>query len=336
MSVQSKREVVITGIGIISQTETGWENGRLRPQWSKPFDAAGILGNKGLKYFSGTAKLAMAAAVLAAEDAGLPEGYGAYSGVVVGTSYGNLNSCMNFYKAALEDGEAYVNPMDFPNTMITMTAGQIAIRLCLKALNKTISTGMAAGLDALCYAKELIEAKQADVIFAGAAEEILDPVFTGGNKISTEQEESVFLVLEEKDHAIQRKANIYASFLGYGSCYCGQQSGMGISNSIHTALRQAAESADWMRSAIRYLITVAGLNMQETDQERAAVCEIIGGTNAQKPVDKIAIPQQNRTGVTGLLQVCRGMSLAKNKECFLCNSFASRENCTSVIFESMR
>lgn len=183
-------EIVITGIGIISPIGIGWaafcrslQEGlsgigplSLFEYSSNPlplvgeiadFDPKPYLGNKGIRHFDRTSLLVTSVAKMALEDAGWDEYPPESAGVVLGSTYGSIDSIAEFDTVALKEGGNYVNPMSFPNTVINAPASRISIACGAKGLCSTISTGEGSALDALIYASEFLSLERARFLLVG-------------------------------------------------------------------------------------------------------------------------------------------------------------------------
>jgi len=198
------RDIVITGIGVISPIGTGRE-----PFWDalhkgttgfreislfdtssykvhtagqiSDFDPVVFLGKKGLRTLDRSTRLICSAAKLAIDDAGLAiNDENTHSmGVSVGATFGSLHSISQFDREGLIEGPRYVNPSFFPNTVLNSPASQVSIRFKIKGFNSTISTGFCASIDALIYAVNFIKLNRAETILAGGVEEMCEETFTG-------------------------------------------------------------------------------------------------------------------------------------------------------------
>jgi 3-oxoacyl-[acyl-carrier-protein] synthase II len=188
-------DIVVTGIGVISPAGAAPEawcealeagaplarETRLEgaPQ---PIRAAGIEGFslkdfgsfKGTAGLSRTAQLAAAATALALREASAaaPIPPNDRVGVVLTTAFGNLESMVRFERGARRDGHRFVDPMIFPNTVVNAAAGHVSILFGFSALNSTVSAGSTGGLLAIAYAAETLRRGEADLVFAGGAEEL--------------------------------------------------------------------------------------------------------------------------------------------------------------------
>lgn len=287
-----KKKVVITGVGILSSIGIGRQafrealfQGRIgfKPitlfDTSKysvktggeitDFDPLAFLEKKGLRELDRSTRLVCSAAKLAIDDSKIiiTESNTHSIGVSIGTTFGSLKSIAEFDRTSLIEGPRYVNPSFFPNTVINSPASRISIRFKIKGFNTTISTGCCAGIDAISYASDFISMARADIVFAGAVEELCEDTFfilqtmgcvsgTNGGKAQCcpfdarrngiiFSEGSAVLTLEEENHAIQRNANILGYISGYANAFdytsdgyfkC---NGKGLENAIRLALKDA-------------------------------------------------------------------------------------------------
>ena len=144
------------------------------------------LGNKGIRALDRSARLLCVAAHMALGEVGLAPREGAEGdpdiGLVCATMFGGLHSIASFDWSGLVDGPSYVNPMEFPNTVINSPAGQAAIKHRLRGVNSTICAGLASGLYALHYAAEFLRFGRAQILLAGGVEELCEESFLGSHK----------------------------------------------------------------------------------------------------------------------------------------------------------
>ncbi len=204
MTDNTERDIVITGIGVISPIGIGkdsyWDGLRHGKSGFKKislFDTSGVnvhvagevidfdpevyIGKKDLRILDRSTKLITSAARLAIDDARLDinEKSTRSIGVSVGTTFGSLHSIAQFDLAGLREGPRFVNPSLFPNTVINSPASQVSIRFKIKGFNTTISTGFCASLDALTYAADFIRLKRVEAVLAGGVEELCEETFRG-------------------------------------------------------------------------------------------------------------------------------------------------------------
>ncbi|KUJ66208.1 3-oxoacyl-ACP synthase [Streptomyces albus subsp. albus] len=155
--------------------------------WSVPYPQAclvpdfqikQILGRKGTRSMDRATGLAVTALrelltdrAADGEPTRLP-GVGEDTGLALGTSTGSAQSIMDFTRDSLvSEKPFFVDPAQFPNTVMNCAAGQSAIWHKLKGPNTTIAGGRATGLLALQYALRLQRAGRATTVLCGAVEE---------------------------------------------------------------------------------------------------------------------------------------------------------------------
>ncbi|MFC1593905.1 beta-ketoacyl-[acyl-carrier-protein] synthase family protein [Candidatus Omnitrophota bacterium] len=134
-----------------------------------------------------------------------------------------------------------VRPDLYDAAMFNTPSSEISARYGLKGICNTISTGCTAGSDSIGFAFEEIQEGTQDLMLTGAAEAPITPITFGAfdvvNVLSTRNDEpekasrpfdanrngfvlsegAGILILEELEHALKRRAPIYAEIIGYGS-----------------------------------------------------------------------------------------------------------------------
>ena len=208
------------------------------------FDAKAFLGKKGIRHIDRTSLLVSSAAKLVMEDAGIT--HEIYSeddlGIVVGSTYGSIGSISSFDLEGLEEGPTFVNPMDFPNTVLNAPASRVSIFCNATGLNSTISTGTASGLDAIIYASDFLKLGRGKAVLAGGVHGLTADIFWGAYRsgiLSGSRngdieisapfdkrrngfiigEAAALLVIERLEDALERDAKIYAEIKGYGCTF---------------------------------------------------------------------------------------------------------------------
>jgi len=301
-----------TGFRTISLFDTASFNVHIAGEISD-FDPVFFLGKKGLRTLDRSTRLLSSAAKLAIEDANLQiTDENTHSmGVSIGTTFGSLHSISQFDRDGLIDGPKYVNPSHFPNTVINSPASQVSIRFKIKGFNTTISTGFCAGLDAVIYASDFIRLNRADVVLAGGVEELCEETFLGFHNLGCLSgsdgsepiccpfdvkrngiilsEGAVVLILEDKQHALKRGAEILAKVSGHGNSFDPSadknfnNAGMGLKNAITLALKDASldpEDVDYITASAN---STRGLDRLETK----VIKDIFGERAYDVPVSSI-------------------------------------------------
>ena len=206
------------------------------------FEIDRFIGIKEQKKMDRFIHLGLAAATLAMEDSGfkVSESNADRVGVIVGAGIGGLSAIEHYNQVLLEKGPKKVSPFFIPMTIINLTAGQISIRFGAKGPNSAVSTACATGTHSIGDAFKLIQHDVADTMICGGTEACITPLciagFTSMKALSTRNdspekasrpfdrdrdgfvmgEGAGVLILEEREHAINRGARIYAELIGYG------------------------------------------------------------------------------------------------------------------------
>ncbi|MFZ2937239.1 MAG: beta-ketoacyl-[acyl-carrier-protein] synthase family protein [Candidatus Omnitrophota bacterium] len=294
----------------------------------KDFTPQDFLGNKGLRTLDRSTKLIASATKLALDDTALAitEENTQDIGFVAGNTLGSVNSICEFDKDTLIEGPQYVNPALFPNTVINSPASQAAIRFNIKGFNTTISTGFSASLDAVKYAVDFLRLGRAKVVLAAGVEELCVQVFLGFLKtgflagLSEGKPEiscpfdkrrngiilgegSGVLVLEGLEHALARKAKIYAEITGFGQGFDSYRinkynpSGYGIKKAMGAAL----EDANLGENDIDYISSAANSTQAADRIESSAIKDIFGHQVAVSSIKSMIGECFSATGILQLI-----------------------------------
>ena len=163
------------------------------------------------------------------------------TGVILGSGIGGLETIAKTTELMISKGPRKVSPFFIPSALINLLSGQVSIKYGFKGPNHSVVTACSTGAQALGDASRIIRYGDADVMVAGGAEaaccrigmagfaaaRALSTSFNDNPSVSSRPwdqardgfvmgEGSGVLVLEERQHAIARGANIYAEIKGYG------------------------------------------------------------------------------------------------------------------------
>jgi beta-ketoacyl-acyl-carrier-protein synthase II len=127
-------------------------------------------------------------------------------------------------------------------SMFNTPSSEISNLWKLQGVCTTVSTGCTAGTDSVGLSFEMIQDGKQDIIITGASEAPITPITFGAfdviNVLAVHNDEPArgsrpfdgkrngfvisegcgILLLEELEHALRRKAQIYAEVMGYGTC----------------------------------------------------------------------------------------------------------------------
>lgn len=261
----TKRRVVVTGLGAVTplgiDIETTWAgikagksgvgmltrlDASLFPAKVaaevKDFDIEKYIEKKDARKMDRFTHYALAAAIMAVEDANLTitEELGLRTGVWIGSGIGGMETYENQFRVFLEKGTRRVSPFFVPMMIPDMAAGQVSIHFGAKAINSCTVTACASGTNSIGDAFKVIERGDADVMITGGAESPITHMSVAGFcsntalSLNTDPntaskpfdanrdgfvigEGAGILILEEYEHAVSRGAKIYAEIIGYGS-----------------------------------------------------------------------------------------------------------------------
>jgi len=257
--------VVITGIGVISPVGIGkdkyWESvvagksgiSRItRFDVSdyptkiagevKDFNPTDYIDKKEVKRMDRFTQFAVAAGMMAIEDAGLDleKEDKDNIGVILGTGIGGTETFEQQHEVLLKKGPNRVSPFFVPMMIGNMGAGQMSIQLGLRGPNATIVNACASGANAIGEAFKTLQRGDADVILSGGTEAAITPMSLAGfctmKAMTTQNDEpekasrpfdakrdgfvlsegAGIVVMETLEHALSRGARIYAEVVGYG------------------------------------------------------------------------------------------------------------------------
>jgi 3-oxoacyl-[acyl-carrier-protein] synthase II len=207
----------------------------------KDFDPGQAMSPKEVRRTPSDVHFGVAAAMEAAQDAGLVVDDPKRVGVVIGSVMGGLSYTLRQQAILEERGWERVSPHWLPNTLVDTTTSHVATMLGARGLNYATESACATGTHAIGEAAAAIVRGQADVILAGATESAMLPIVLAGfcamralvdgrdDPAAASRpfdltragfvmaEGAGVLVLEELERARSRGAGIYCELLGYGA-----------------------------------------------------------------------------------------------------------------------
>ena len=232
-------------------------------------DAEAVLGRREIKRMDRVGMLAAVAAANALADAGELRLDGWRIGASIGCAHGGAATLMEAHDALRDRGADRVSPFTIPLALTNSPVAAVTRLNGLHGPTAAPATACAAGSDAIGWAFERIRLGRADAMVAGGAEAALVPtVMAGYLKLGAMAslargpegasrpfdaardgfvmaEGAAVLVLEEREHALARGAQIYAEVVGYGqACDAGHltspdPTGAGPARAVTAALADA-------------------------------------------------------------------------------------------------
>jgi 3-oxoacyl-[acyl-carrier-protein] synthase II len=204
MTRPDAQRVVMTGIGVVSPVGIGreemWRTVTAGGSGAGPitlFDASGFdvrvacevtgftatdhMDRKSSRRMDRYAQLAVAAARLAVDDAGLIiDADGAGIGAVIGNGGSGTISREEQHRIMVERGVDRISPFSIPLSVANMGAGQVSIELGLRGPVMAVCTACASGTDSIGQAVDTIRRGDARAMLAGGADCLVSPYFVSG------------------------------------------------------------------------------------------------------------------------------------------------------------
>jgi 3-oxoacyl-[acyl-carrier-protein] synthase II len=205
------------------------------------FDPQDYIERKAAQRMARFSQMAVAASGMAIADAGidLSKEDDFRVGVAMGTGIGAFDDMTVGAASFLNKGR--LNPLYAPMIIPNMAGASVAMRFHLRGPNTTVTTACAASTQSLGDAMRIIQRGEADVMLAAGSEASLCEVgiasFNAIRALSTRNdapekasrpfdrdrdgfvpgEGAGTLILESREHAINRGARIYGEVLGYAT-----------------------------------------------------------------------------------------------------------------------
>jgi len=188
-------------------------------------------------------------------------------GLSFGTGLGCLLTDAEYNQRIVDQGPAAASPRLFAYTVSSAAAGEVSIAFGIHGPNATAHFGLAAGLGAVGYGFDLIQAGKADAVLAGAAD-VTGPALVDGLRdmgllktrarsrpfVDTTpgvwpSEAAVVVVLERLDLARRRGARVYGCVEGWAAGFeptltRGAVERSGLTATVRRALDLGGRGAD--------------------------------------------------------------------------------------------
>jgi 3-oxoacyl-[acyl-carrier-protein] synthase II len=326
---RNNRRVVITGLGVISSIGIGkadfWKNliagkSGISPIEAfdtsayerhfggevKNFHAEEFIDKRKLKHMGRASQLALAAARLALDDAGLniKKSDKEKAGVCVGTTMGEAQILEEMDKLWVDKGEKHV---DYKTVILFPTysiVANLANELQLKANSFMFANACSAGNYSIGYAFDLIRSDKADIMLAGGVDAFSRVNLVGFSRLYAMAPEvcrpfdlnregmlvgegAGVLLLETLDSALKRKANIYAEVLGYGLSCDAYHMTAPKEEGIVECMKRGIKETDIKIEDVDYISAHGTGTVQNDKTECSAIKKVFGSRYKEIPVSSI-------------------------------------------------
>lgn len=245
----------------------------------------------------------------------------------VGIVMGNLMGGWQFAETELRDlhlhGVKEVSSYQATAWFPAAPQGEISIYYKTKGYSKTIVADRASGLAALGYALRTIRNNKADIIFAGGCEAPITPYALLCCSTSGELAKRIYrpfdrkrdgyiiaegagiLVLEELEHALKRKAPIYAEVVGYGTTSDGYHPVKCAPDGreLVRALRMVLEQGKIIPEKVDYIALDGAASKGGDRAETLAIKEVFGKRAYEIPMSVPKSMLGNLLGASGAVDL---------------------------------
>jgi len=324
--------VVITGIGLVTPLAIGrdeswkallagksgiapitlFDASQFRVRFAgevKGWDPLAFMEKKKLKEMDRFAQLAVGAAKMAVDDAGLElptDEEKNQAGCFIGSGIGGLFTLEEAKRTLMEKGPGRLSPYSIPGLIANMAAGQVSMAHGLRGPSYCNTSACSSGAHAVGEAAEWIRRGRAHVMLAGGAEATVTPVGIGSfaammalSKRNEEPEKasrpwdkardgfvcgegSAVMVLESLTRAKKRGARIYAEVTGYGASSDAHHLTQPAPNGegAQRSMRMALDDARIQPTDVDY-VNAHGTSTPVGDVEETRALEAVFGDHAK-------------------------------------------------------
>ena len=296
----------------------------------KDFSPENLLPSALLLLTERSAQFGMVAAKQAVEESQLfpaypPESVAVVMGCAVGGREADEPEVVKLYNR-----QGRVHPFTVPRVMASSGASQISILFGITGPVLNFSTACASSAHAIGHAFHMIRAGMVDAALAGGHEapltygflkawEAMRVVSAAGCKPfsaardgMTLGEGGAVLVLEEREHALERGALIYAEVCGFGMS----------SDAFHITQPRPAGPASAMRNALRdaqlhpadvSYINAHGTGTEANDRAEAEAIREVFGESGHPPVSSTKAQHGHTIGAAGAIEALATMLALKHR-----------------------
>lgn len=296
----------------------------------KGFEPTNYMDRKEARRADRFVQLAIAASKEALTNSGLTihEGNAPDIGVIIGSGIGGITTLSEQLGVLHEKGPGRVSPFLVPMMICNMASGQVSIMTGAQGPNFATVSACSSGADAVGDAYEAIKRGDALAMLAGGAEAAFCPIgiaaFNAARALSTRNEDpahasrpfdahrdgfvmgegACVLVLEELEHALERRATIIAEMGAYGATAdayhmtAPAENGEGGARAMQRALDKAGLTA----ADVSY-VNAHGTSTTLNDKfETAAIKTVLGKRAYDVPVSSTKSMIGHLLGAAGAIE----------------------------------
>lgn len=323
-----------SGIGLITRFNSSAFPSRIAGEL-KHFCPENYISQKDILRLDPFIHYAVAAAIMAAEDAGLMSFNSSLvsrhssldsAGIFIGSSRGGIISMENSMERYFLEGRP-VSAYLMSSSTINMASANISIRLGVRGPAIGISTACASGANAIGEAARLIRYGEIKLALAGGAEAPICKLAVGGygsagalSKRNNEPDKASrpfdkardgfviaegagIVILEELESALKRGAKVYAEVAGYGTCSDAFHQTKPDSKGEAIAIKKAIDDAKISVDEVDYINAHAASTVLGDIAEAQAIKEVFGSRAYDIPVSSYKSMLGHMLGGAGAVEV---------------------------------
>lgn len=248
-------------------------------------------------------------------------------GVYVSSSIGGIEVLEDSHESFSIAAPARVSPYLIPSTLVNLASGAIAIDVQARGSNLAVVTACASGSNAIGEAFHKIRFGAEDVILAGASDAAITPLSLAGFAAMRAMhtgddptracipfdadrsgmimgEGAGILVLEELEHALERKAPILGEIVGYGAnCDAFSVTSPELEGkTIGKAINKAIDDSGVKRTDINYINAHGTATVINDKTETRAIQNVFGKQTKDVLVSSTKSMTGHTLGASGAIE----------------------------------
>jgi len=343
-----------------------------------------LIDRRHRRFMSDAAAYAYIAMQQAIEDAELKQQQvsNVRTGLIAGSGGSSLSNVVEVADILRSKGVKRVGPYRVPKTMSSTVSACLATPFKIKGVNYSITSACSTSAHCIGNAMELIQLGKQDIIFAGGGEEehwTLTAQFDAMGALSTKYNDTpnkasraydagrdgfviagggAMLVIEEREHALNRGAKIYAEITGYGATSDGfdmvAPSGEGAVRCMQQALSNVDVPIDYINAhgtstpagdikELNAVREVFGDQMPRLTSTKSLSGHSLGAAGAHEAIYSLLMMENNfiaaSANIENLDPEAEGIPIVTERldatalQCIMSNSFGFGGTNASLVFQ---
>jgi len=287
----------------------------------KHFEPKAFIREDHLAPLSRATQFAIAASKMAMKDADLLKGNidRKRTGICVGTTMGSVQTSELINELIILQGKTDLSADLICQVPTHSTPAAVSKEFGISGNFMMFSTACAAGNYAIGYGFDLIQLGRSDIVLAGGADPFSRVAFTGFNQFSAVAPEKCrpfdknrkgmmvaegagMLILESLEHALERKASIYAEIAGYGLSCDAQHMTLPSVEGISRCMMNAFRNAGIKKEDVDYISAHGTGTLANDKAECAAIREVFAGFHKKIPISSIKSMLGHSMGAASALE----------------------------------